>query len=198
MVTDETRTTVLDTMQARLIVEEGEMPFMYLDKGGTVTCGVGHALPNPAAAMVLPWRWGDAGPRATEEEIRAEYAAVFVLHAGLLPMYYAMKTKLRLTSADVEALLASDVEGVEGTLRTALPEFVRFPAAAQVAMIDMAFQVGVHGLLEKFPRLIACAKAGDWKGATAECHRIDASPARNAETISLFAAATAYQTTVAA
>ena len=40
----------------------------------------------------------------------------------------------------------------------------------QGALIDMAFNLGVSGLVNGFPKMIAAIKADDWAGAAAQAH----------------------------
>lgn len=158
--------------------EEGNVPWMYLDSLGYVTVGVGHLLATSEMAVLLPFRLG-SGVAAGPEAIRKEYGAVRELEPGKPPGYYAAHTRLRLVQGAIDVLLEADVAAMHQRLGTLVPELAGFPAPAIDALLDMAFQLGPHGLVSKFPGLMDAVKAHDWTACAGFCHSTGTQETRN-------------------
>ena len=172
----------------RLESFEGRVPYMYRCTGGKVTVGkvtvgIGHAIETPAGALNLTWSID--GRPATGAEIQADYANVAAARIGLVAQAYAPLTEARMADADIDALIASDVASFETSLAATLPNWNTYPAPAQAALFDMAFNLGLGGL-RKFPHLLAAVDAGQWDVAAAQCHRQGISEVRNQQTAALF------------
>jgi GH24 family phage-related lysozyme (muramidase) len=90
-----------------------------------------------------------------------------------------------MADSDIDALIAADVTRFETSLAAALPNWNTYPAPAQEALFDMAFNLGLGGL-QKFPSLLAAVDAGQWDVAAAQCHRKGIGESRNQETAALF------------
>ncbi len=65
------------------------------------------------------------------------------------------------------SLLEHDIADVEAGLTQAYPWFAALDSVRQRAMIDMAFNVGLHGLL-KSPKMLAALSAEDYATAATE------------------------------
>jgi GH24 family phage-related lysozyme (muramidase) len=167
----------------RLESFEGRVPYMYLCTGGKITIGIGHAIEAPADA--LPLTWSIAGRPATSSEIQGDYASVAAAQKGLTAKSYASLTQCRMGDADIDALISSDVAKFETSLAAALPNWNTYPAPAQAALFDMAFNLGLGGL-KKFPNMLAAVDAGQWDAAAAQCHRQGIADVRNQQTADLF------------
>lgn len=63
-------------------------------------------------------------------------------------------------------IFQDDVEEKEAQLRLNLPWYDTLNEARRGVLLNMCFQMGVHGVLS-FPHALACAQAGDWEGAAA-------------------------------
>ena len=162
---------------------EGRVPYMYQCTGGKVTIGIGHAIETPTDALQLTWSID--GRPATAAEIQTDYAGVAAAQKGLIAKAYAAFTQSRMADADIGALIAADVTRFEASLAAALPNWNTYPAPAQAALFDMAFNLGLGGL-KKFPRLLAAVDAGEWDVAAAQCHRQGIGEDRNQQTAALF------------
>jgi GH24 family phage-related lysozyme (muramidase) len=162
---------------------EGRVPHMYRCTGGEVTIGIGHAIQTPADALTLAWSID--GRPATAAEIQAGYASVAAAQIGLVAKAYAPLSQCRIADSDIDALIAADVTRFETSLAAALPNWNTYPAPAQEALFDMAFNLGLGGL-QKFPSLLAAVDAGQWDVAAAQCHRKGIGESRNQETAALF------------
>ena len=124
----------------------------------------------------------DINPR---DAILADYAKVQLAKPGLIASAYADLTTSRMTDAAIDTLLEADISACVLQLEHKLG-MVNFPDPAQGALTDMGFNLGVPGLLAKFPRLCAAAIAGDWVQCAEECHRRDVPYTRNTWTAMRF------------
>jgi lysozyme len=70
----------------------------------------------------------------------------------------------RITLMEGEMLLDNDINRVVDELRRRLPWFERLPERKKQALANMAFQMGVHGLLQ-FKRTLAAVELGQYKDA---------------------------------
>jgi GH24 family phage-related lysozyme (muramidase) len=169
----------------RLKKFEGSTSYMYLCSGGEVTVGVGHAIFDAARAAGLPWT-GSPAPTL----ISADFARVAAADKGLVATRYENLTQCRLSAEAVDALLLSDIDAFEKNLTASLPALQSYPEPVQEALFDMAYNLGVGGLL-KFHKLLAACASGDWETAATECRRGGIADARNKETAALFRQAAA-------
>lgn len=171
------------TIAARLEKFEGRVPHMYRCTGGEVTIGVGHAIKSADDALQLTWTAG--GSPASPEEIASDYARVAATPKGLMASSYAPLSTCRMPDDAIDALVAADVASFGAHVAAALPNWNSYPDSVQAALFDMAFNLGVAGLL-KFHNLLAACDAGDWETAARECHRQGIGESRNQETADLF------------
>lgn len=173
------------TLTNELIEEEGVIPWPYLDTRGNVTVGVGHRVPDLASMLALPFLW--QGTLASPQQIRNAWTWLIRQKPGLPASAY--RYGLTLSDAQIRALLEADLESTQTRLVRVLPAYSLAPAPAQKGLLDMAFNLGVAGLILKFPMLIADAERGNWTGCAAQCIREGVSDSRNQATQSLFRAA---------
>ena len=75
-----------------------------------------------------------------------------------------------LSDREIDFLLTNDIERVLDDLPRRLPFWARLTISQQQALVNMAFQLGVNGLLG-FRRMLAALERGD--GATAELEALD-------------------------
>ena len=168
---------------ARLKQFEGCINHMYRCTGGEVTIGIGHALLTAANASNLSWQI-DGAP-APPGRVQSDYQAVAAAPLGLVATAYQHLTQCRMADADVEALVAADVNAFEAHLLKVLPNWHRYPSPAQEAVFDMAFNLGIGGLF-KFSTLLKAVNESDWATAAAQCHRRGIQDSRNQATAALF------------
>ncbi|MGE5487577.1 MAG: glycoside hydrolase family protein [bacterium] len=176
----QTSQEVLDLIRADTERDEGRVPHLYLCTGGYVTVGVGHQVASLDETLALP-----LVPR---EAIAADYEAVRKAPKGYVASWYGRITRARMSDADIDALLAADIQRFLVSLRPHLPIFDEMPPPAQRAVFNMAFNLGLEGFA-KYRRLRAALEARDWERAAAECHRRGISAERNARTAELFRSA---------
>jgi lysozyme len=164
----------------RLKKFEGSTSYMYRCTGGEVTIGVGHAIFDAGRALQLSWTRAPAPSLIT-----GDFARVAAADKGSAATHYQSLTQCRMSDEAIGALLLSDIEAFEKNLTASLPVWQRYPEPAQQALFDMAYNLGVGGLL-KFRKLLAACAAGEWETAATECRRVGIADSRNQETAELF------------
>lgn len=70
-------------------------------------------------------------------------------------------------ATEAEILLADDIATVCAELDRELPWWPKCPDDVQRGLVNMCFNVGIHGLLG-FKRMLSCLHAGDYLGASRE------------------------------
>ncbi len=181
----------LDALKASLRQHEGQVPTMYLDSKGLVTCGIGHLLVGASDAEKLPWYSPAVGNRpCSASEIRSEFFRVVQMQANHVANFYALPSSPRLTTEAMESILDADIRAKEAEIAAAIPGFESFPELAQCALLDIAFNCGVNGptgLVHGFPKLMAAVHSRDWPLCSKLCHRAPpVSEGRNIFTATLF------------
>jgi GH24 family phage-related lysozyme (muramidase) len=164
----------------RLKKFEGSTSYMYRCTGGMVTVGVGHAVFDAAHAQSLTWTGSPA-----QTLVLADFASVAAAEKGLPASSYQKLTHCRMSDDSVRTLLFDDIDAFAAAIGKQLPAWTGYPGPVQEALFDMAYNLGVRGLL-KFPKMLAACAAGDWETAATECRRNGIGDARNAETAALF------------
>lgn len=190
---------MIDHEKAYALIEpfEGTVPWMYLDTEGYVTCGIGNLLATPQVALPLPWIWrrdktslnqGRAEP--DEVDISDEWARVHGAVKGMAAGAYRPLTTMVLPQSEIMRLFGKRVDEFETSLQKQLPEFSAWPEPAQLAVLDMAFNLGVGaftpGHRKCWPKLTAALQRQDWPAAIVHCHRPQSRVARNERTKELF------------
>lgn len=156
---------------------EGVVPHLYKDTRNLVTCGVGFLVPDQAALKKFQWT-------PNLQEAVADWILLQDAPAGKLPMFYRKICHARLSEDAMRQFFQNEVIERRKALQRDW-NLSRLPPSVQVALTDMAFNVGVDGLF-KYRKLRAAVQAKDWATAARECHRNGPSEARNTETAALF------------
>jgi len=190
---------------------EGLKTWMYRDKIGYVTTGLGNLLHNVDEAQALPWRavpwrgvpWRDdldqpvtaAAELATPDEVRVAFDRVASspylnqsTGEARPALSYRDLTDIRLTEqAAVEiATRRLEREFLPG-IRKLYPAFDTFTPAVKGALVYIAWNTGVHGLAN-FDDLHRAIDARDWPRAARCCHLAKARDKVNDWLIAQFAA----------
>ena len=184
---------------------EGYSPHMYLDTKSVVTIGYGTALiavneVNPIQLFVTK-----TGKVATATAKVAEWKRVQGISRQYTPQNrtaksFASGAVLHIARQEAIRQFNKDLDDFSRSLRRHYLGFDRFPEDAQVALLDMAYNLGPDfpktGTWPKFNAAVRRPenKGGpDWRAAAAQSRRSDISAERNEEVKSLFlrAAATA-------
>lgn len=136
---------------------EGRISWMYLDTVGRVTVGIGHMIPSADAAVMVPFVDPASGSKASADAARAGFDAVAAAQAsvGRAAGAFQRLTTLRLDDDGIAAVFAADFDRIVGRTRdlfkTVGGGLDSYPDPAQLAVIDMAFNLGPDGLFNKFP-----------------------------------------------
>ena len=198
---------------AMLKTYEGNYPFMYLDSRGYVTVGVGFLLSSAADATGYVFYLNPAPPprppvqrpnspvpppapifsgpqKATNDQIKAEWTNIKAQPANHLATFYQRFTTMKMLQSDIDAVLTQKVNVFESTARKTFANWDDFPASAQVALLDMFYNLGS---LSAFPSLVKFATAKDWAKSADQCHREGPGDDRNNDTKERFLSAAKEQ-----
>ncbi len=165
---------------------EGSISHMYLDTVGKVTVGVGNMLPDADAAVALTFISRTTGQAASADDIRAEFETIQNQKPGLVAQSYRKFTKLDLPESAINTLLDKRIKEFNSGLRVHFNDIDQYPESAQLGLMDMAFNLGVNGLIKKFPSFVRAVNRRDWENCAKECQRRGISNRRNEETQALF------------
>lgn len=166
---------------------EGCTNWLYCDSRGFPTTGIGNLVASADAAVLLPWHHLGSGLDATDEDKRAGWKTVVdAFIKGRSATAYRSMTTLRLTAEYVYQLAATRIERefVPG-IRRLCHDFDEWPEPAQMAIVDMAYNLGLHGL-SHFVNFLGACQARDWATAARECHRATCRESRNEWTKRMF------------
>ena len=163
---------------------EDNICHMYLDSDtpGNVTTGNGFLIPSATAACTFPFYLPGLHTPATAQEIAAEYWRVKAMPSARPASFYDAPSALQLKQEDIDAHLLAELDKLDEGMSAGIAGFEALPDAWKMALIDMAWNLGLSGLLEGYPKMLAAVQAGDGTTAAQECHRNRISAARNAWT----------------
>jgi GH24 family phage-related lysozyme (muramidase) len=170
---------------------EGNVSHMYLDTTGNVTVGIGNMLPDASAACALAFRNRTTGNKASAAEITADFRTVSAQPDSRPARFYRPFTKLDLPDVEINQLFRERVSGFQQELRGSYSDYDSYPSSVQLALLDMAFNLGTGGLKNKWPKLNKAIDEENWATAALESFRPGASPSRNSAVRGLFEAAAA-------
>jgi GH24 family phage-related lysozyme (muramidase) len=149
---------------------EGNIPWPYLDTAGNVTVGIGHLIPDIDAMVAIPWVIVYTDTPADESMVRSSWDAVRVHEKGQSASFYAPFTRIRVPPGWAESDASGRLESnYLPPLMKDIPGYSGYPLPAQVAILDLAYNVGERSV--EHWRLIASCEAGDWATAATQCHR---------------------------
>ena len=158
---------------------EGRCSHFYLDGPGYVTIGIGCLIPNGNAALKLKMLHKSDNLVALPEEIRGEYKLIKECLPGKRTEFYGVFCKLYLSDSDINALFEVRLNQIIDFLRSQLPEYSKFPDNIKLVVLDMAYNLGVSGLMMKFPRFVQAVRTQNYVAAANECERKQIGDARN-------------------
>ena len=163
---------------------EGVMSHAYLDTVEKVTVGVGSLFDDgtgkpPDVFLALPWTvGGKPAPRAVNA---ASWLAVKA-RTDLAPRggsAFRDVTAIRLDAQTITDLLMERTGQFWDILAATLPDLEQWPADAQLALLDLGYQLGPRFLGPRWPNFTAAAHAGDFAKCGDHSAVRQASPGRN-------------------
>jgi len=131
-------------LEAMLVLHEGRRARVYRDSLGKLTVGVGCYLDR-------------GGVPALFAALGIDFVDV---HSG----------RVALTDAQIDAVFEHDADAAIHQARLCVPELDELPEPAQLALVDMAFQLGQGGLAG-FRQTIAAIRQRRWDDAAG--HMLD-------------------------
>lgn len=184
---------------ARMIAShESFVEHMYLDSRSYVTVGYGKMMPDAAAAVPISFTNVTTTPNrpATDQEKEAEWRRMQAISPqgtdiNYVASHYEQFRTLEITQAEGTRLLESELNNALAILYSNYPDFRAFPEEAQIAMIDMAYNLGnrIHTVFRMFTRAINKSGGPDWEEAANQSNRPQLSRSRNREIFDLFMSA---------
>lgn len=175
-----------DRCRTMIIEGEGSVSHMYLDTRGFVTVAVGQLLRTVEAAQRLVFVHRGTETSASLAEIAQDYHSVKQQLPGKTASFCRQFTRLDLPEHEIDALLNQRIGNFEAGLRADFPDFGGYPEPARLGLMDMVFNLGNTGLVNKFPTFTKAAREHNWAICARECHRRGISDERNEMTKKLF------------
>lgn len=143
--------------------------YLYLDTAGKVTVGYGRMLPDSDSATSIALK--SKGAEATEKAKQDEWTKMSTQDVGHPASYYKKFTTLTLDENDAKSMLRDDLTTAASSLATRFPSLDEYPNAAQDALLDMMFNIGITKFTKaKWPTLFAAVEKKDWKAAAGASH----------------------------
>lgn len=164
---------------ARYIKFEGKPDHFYLDGRKNVTIGIGCLISAPTAAAKLYFKHRTTSEDASFSEVLAEYQKVAESMPNQSLSYYKDLTKLYIENDDIMTLFEFRLVNLRTGLQRQLPYFITLAASIQDVVEDMGFNLGVTGLVSKFPKFCIALQNKDYTLAATECWRNNISEERN-------------------
>jgi len=178
-----------DEIYGHIVRFEGVVPHLYQDVNGYVTVGVGNLVPNELASRKLNLIDRASHKPATPDECAEDYRAVKALMPGMKASHYSHACNLEMSVTEIRRLFDRRVAEFQMQLRAVYPNYDACPGSVQLALLDMAFNLGCGALNERWPLLKAAVTSFNWTDAARHAHRPQSSTARNLATAELFHAA---------
>lgn len=160
---------------------EGIVPHLYLDSRGNPTCGIGFLVENREDLRKFAWN-------PNLQEAQADWVLLKDLPANRVPGFYRKAVRASLSDAEMRKHFDIEVGKFRALLSSKGWKIATLPIPAQIAVVDMAYCLGVGGL-EKFTKLKAAVLSGNWSEASKQCSRKGVQEERNVATSALFAQA---------
>ncbi len=155
---------------------EGVIKHLYLDSEGLPTCGVGFLVATEDACSKLPWQ-------PSVQAALADWRLVKSQPKGFAAKHYAAFCKASLSNQSMRLLFTMRVN--EFRRQIADWHLERYPLEAQIALLDLAYNLGPGGLA-KYAKLRAALERRNWVAAAEECSRRGVQQRRNDATRALF------------
>ena len=151
---------------------EGYTPFLYTDKDGWVTTGIGNKVDPISQALSLPWKVN--GRPASQDEIAQAWKTVKEAWPGVQSFNSAKLTNLRLDDDGLHALVNRTLKTNDAALARAYAGYPNWPADAQLGINSMSWAMGTGHIVPggDFRNFMAALNRNppDFRAAAAASH----------------------------
>lgn len=180
-----------DDVVEKLKEYEGSVSHMYLDSVGLVTVGIGSLLQRAEDAQKLPFMVRDSGAPANAEQILHEWELLAAMQQNnYAASYFKRFTDLELSDEAIAQQTIDHLEHFYDGLVREVDGFDDFPEASKKAIMDMTFNLGLNGVVRKFPKFITAFRNKEWAICKEQCNRRGIATARNEYVKGLFGSLT--------
>ena len=169
---------------------EGYTNWLYFDthKPPLATTGVGNMIDTGNGlsnfGLALPWRDKD-GDYATESQIKAEYNRLEALGISAQGGFaYQKHASLFLDESVIKWMVFLKTDEFWSILAKTFPDIEKWPADAQMAIMNMAWWMGPR-FTDSWPTLTGALRAQDFVKAALNCTTVNPS-ARNPHNVARF------------
>ncbi len=150
---------------------ENFAPYMYLDRAGNVTVGIGFLLRTANAAKKLPFF--QRGTNIPASQTHIENAFNKVKNSGLAGEHafkFKNLTHIEISEAEAEIRALDKMDEFLALLVKPIyfPDFETFPVEAKMGHLDLAYTRGVRGTKDDYKRFAAAVRRRNWKQAGVE------------------------------
>ena len=163
------------------ILEEGEgnVSHFYLCTEGKLTVGIGKMIPSVDKIDSIRMLKSNES-EATNQEKRDEYMLIKSKPFGddYPAKYYKQFTKLHADVKDIYGWLQEAIQSFHSQCRMLFRKengfhanYDDFPAALQLALFDLLYNLGLSGLRDGFPSFLQAVKEQNWQVAAKESKR---------------------------
>ena len=157
----------------------------------SVVVAVGHRLPTENDAFKLSWRRPNK-TQASQREVVAAWQAAQEATPLLAPNANVDPSAIRLAEADVDNLVLQQLETLATALATRWKAWPRLADSAQLALMDLAWVLGIDGetglFSKKWATFTSLVDVSDWTRCAKSCSVVGGSFDRNAARQQLFEA----------
>jgi GH24 family phage-related lysozyme (muramidase) len=173
-------------IENRLWKNEDKIEYMYKDKNGNITVGIGFWLPDRDSAAKYFWRDRKTLRTAAKDYVKSQWDVISTKPKGFFASYYKTFTIIELSNGTIRSVFLNTLGQVHDMLREifAAADFDTFPPPVQEALLDLAWNTATHNFESEWPELTKSAMRRDWLTAARESHRDsdDVPEWRNSET----------------
>ena len=170
---------------------EDRIEHLYLDTESNVTVGIGHMIShkNGMSGVTMYKVQNDklTQPASLQDKME-EFERIKKLPSGqkYTANYYKQHTTLIMKDSDIDFVTNKHIDTFHNELKLHYKKdnsyqdnFDNFDSNLQLALFDMAFNLGSPKLINNFPKFNTALKSGDFTTAAKESHRTKISEARN-------------------
>lgn len=153
----------------------GKVTHLFLNAEGLVCVGIAHVLPTIEDALEVAFT-NAQNLKASDEEIRADYAAISELSPNRIASFYKRHVQLTLPNSEIARLTKESIKRYHKDLTQMYKGFDQFPSEAKLALFDIIFSMGA-AKLEDWMTLNESVRALNWQKAALDSARAFPIPA---------------------